>query len=821
VGRYEVQRSVGEGGMATVYLARDEKHGRLVAIKVLRPELGASIGSDRFLREIRTAAQLQHPNILALYDSGEADGLLFEGESLRDRLNREKQLPIEDAVMLVREAADALHFAHQHGVVHRDIKPENILIQGGHALVADFGIARAFSEAGGEKLTQTGMAIGTPHYMSPEQGMGGDVDGRSDVYSLGCVLYELLVGQPPFDGPNAMAILARHSMEAVPAMHVVRRTVPEDLESVVEESLEKSAADRFQTAEDFSEALLSVDLSHVTRRHAVPRVTMSRVAARKKQRRKTFLIAGAAGAVVLAGAAVAVTALRGGGNTSRPQEDGWPASSIAVLYFDARGGDSVKYVADGLTEALITQLSGVNGLKVISRNGVRPFRGQDLPPDSIGARLQVGTIVSGTVSQAGDLLRLDISLVKAKGGAELGNKRLERPRTEVFALQDSLAADVASVLRRELGQAVKLQNTRLGTRNAKAWELAQKAEVSAKDAETMVAEGKLPEARRHLALADSLLVLASQEDRRWVAPLAQRAKLVYRDCRMSGNEKVYNDTCTARGIALAEAAVALDSTDPDAREARGELKYLRYLLSIEANPDRAEKLMDEAEADFRAAIEANPTQAYSWNQLSHLLTNRAQAGESKLAALKAYEHDPYLANAHVTVGRLFYNALDAGDLHEANNWCQEGARRFPNEPRFALCQVQVFAMPGATPDVEAAWKNVARFVELSEPSRREYWQKRASMMMALALVRAGLPDSAKRVAERARADLSVDPTLELVYIESLMLALIPDKDAAFSRLSAFLAAHPQQGKNLEKDDTWWTKELRSDPRWRSLVLSTR
>ncbi|MBA3761386.1 MAG: serine/threonine protein kinase, partial [Gemmatimonadales bacterium] len=219
-GRYAVERLIGQGGMATVYLARDSRHDRPVAIKVLRPELAASLGADRFLREIRVAAHLQHPNILALYESGEASGFLYyvmpfiEGESLRARLDREQQLPLPDAIQITCEIADALHYAHTHRVVHRDIKPENVLIQEGHALVADFGIARAVSEAGGDKLTETGMAVGTPHYMSPEQALAGEhLDGRADQYSLACVFYEMLVGQPPFDGPNAMAILARQSME--------------------------------------------------------------------------------------------------------------------------------------------------------------------------------------------------------------------------------------------------------------------------------------------------------------------------------------------------------------------------------------------------------------------------------------------------------------------------------------------------------------------------------------------------------------------------------------------------------------------------------
>ncbi len=282
--RYEVERLVGEGGMATVYLATDLRHGRKVAIKTLRAELAASIGAERFLREIRLAANLQHPNVLALYDSGEADGILYyvmpfiEGESLRGRLNREQQLPLHDAVRITREAAEALAYAHEHGVVHRDIKPENILLQNGHAVVADFGIARAL-DAAGEKLTQTGMAVGTPHYMSPEQSLGADhADGRSDIYSLGCVLYELLAGQPPFDGPNSRAILARHAMEQVPSIRIVRQSVPEELEDAVLQALEKTPADRFQKMSEMADVLADLETTVATRRTAsrgVPAVRRS------------------------------------------------------------------------------------------------------------------------------------------------------------------------------------------------------------------------------------------------------------------------------------------------------------------------------------------------------------------------------------------------------------------------------------------------------------------------------------------------------------------------------------------------------------------
>jgi serine/threonine-protein kinase len=261
--RYRIERELGQGGMATVYLAHDVRHDRKVALKVLRPELAAVIGAERFLVEIKTTANLQHPHILPLHDSGEADGTVFyvmpyiEGESLRDHLTRERQLPVDDAIRIAREVADALTYAHGHGVIHRDIKPENILLHGGHALVADFGIALAVSRSdGGTRMTETGMSLGTPHYMSPEQAMGEKtVTARSDVYALGAVLYEMLVGEPPFAGPTAQAIIARVLTEEPRSLVLQRRTIPPHVEAAVFKALAKLPADRFASAAQFSEAL--------------------------------------------------------------------------------------------------------------------------------------------------------------------------------------------------------------------------------------------------------------------------------------------------------------------------------------------------------------------------------------------------------------------------------------------------------------------------------------------------------------------------------------------------------------------------------------
>ena len=269
-GRYTVERELGAGGMATVYLAHDLRHDRKVALKVLRPELAAILGGERFLAEIKTTANLRHPHILPLYDSGEADGVLFyvmpfvEGESLRDRLDRERQLPLEDALRIAREVADALSYAHAHGVIHRDIKPENILLDGAHALVADFGIALAVQTAGGERMTQTGVSIGTPQYMSPEQATAERViDARSDIYALGAVFYEMLTGEPPFRGASAQAIIARALTERPTAPSTVRDTVPPALDAAVLKALARLPADRFATAAAFATAISAAE-------HAAP-----------------------------------------------------------------------------------------------------------------------------------------------------------------------------------------------------------------------------------------------------------------------------------------------------------------------------------------------------------------------------------------------------------------------------------------------------------------------------------------------------------------------------------------------------------------------
>ena len=575
-GRYEVERELGAGGMAVVYLGRDVKHDRHVALKIFRPESASGLGAERFLREIQVTAKLSHPNILPLYDSGEANGLLFyvmpfvEGETLAGLLAREQELAIPQALQIAREVAEALAYAHSLGVIHRDIKPQNIMLSGGHAVVADFGIARALSVAGTSRLTETGMAIGTPAYMSPEQASASEhIDARSDVYSLGCVLYEMLVGQPPFTGPSAQAILARQSMDAVPPPHIVRRSIPPDLEAVIYCALEKSPADRYHTAVELVEALQAVASGeHPPHTGSV----LQRVQKRPAVWWRSVALA-AGGIVVVAVVALAVIALAHRRPNSATGAGGPDPHDIAVLYFDdlSRGG-ALGYVAEGLTEGLMSALAQVPGLHVISRNGVAPYRGTSVGPDSVARVLGVGTLVAGSVEPAGDSIRVQLRLVEGATGTDFERTSFRAAATQLLSARDSVVNEVARMLRARLGQELQVRQERETAPNAGAWAALLRGEHLRKVAEDMVAEGDLKGGLAGLRSADSALAGVEASNRRWAAPVVLRAQIAYQRSRLEADR----DTVLAgirTAVADADRALAIAPNNARALEVRGTAQY--------------------------------------------------------------------------------------------------------------------------------------------------------------------------------------------------------------------------------------------------------
>src|SRR5688572_24652954 len=444
--RYAIERMLGRGGMAVVYLARDRKHDRPVAVKVLRPEIIIGRGAERLLLEIRILARLQHPNILALLDSGTTDEAsprpyyvmpYVEGETLRQRLTREGPLPVAEALRLVRETGEALHYAHGEGLIHRDVKPENVLLSQGHALVADFGIARAAGVAGADRLTRPGLSMGTPSYMSPEQAQGETVDARADQYSLACVLYELLAGQPPFTGPHAMAVLSRQVFDPVPPLTTLRPGVPGSVRRAIERALSKVPADRFGTVLEFLTALEAPEA---------------------------------------------------------PAAE--PKKAIVVLPFANLSPDPDNaYFADGLMEEVIADLSRVRALTVISRTSSVKLKATDWDLRRVGRELNVRYALEGSVRRAGTTLRITAQLIEIETDAHLWADKYSGTVDDVFDLQERLSRQIVEALQITLSPPEDREIAERPIADVRAFEYYQRArqEYYRYTAEGMVAARALAE----------------------------------------------------------------------------------------------------------------------------------------------------------------------------------------------------------------------------------------------------------------------------------------------------------------------------------------
>jgi len=565
--RYQIERVLGEGGMATVYLAMDLKYHRSVAIKVMRPELASTMGADRFLREVEIAARLTHPHILSMYESGEADGLLYyvmpyvEGETLRDRIHRETQLPVEDALKIAREVSEALAYAHDHGVIHRDIKPANILLGGGHAMVADFGIARAVGNTATESLTQTGLSVGTPHYMAPEQAMGErEVDGRADIYAVGALLYEMIAGEPPFTGPTPQAIVTRSMTENPRSLTHSRTNLVPDVDRVAMKALAKSPADRYQTAKALGTALdqaLDVTRSGPRLIVASPRRTRLRV--------PVMVLVGVL--VVLATAFAIVKRPRAAAKESR----------LVVLPFTNRGAAEDAYFADGIADEVRGKLAGLGTLQLIARSSSDQYRASTKSPKQIGAELGVDYLLTATVrwaKGADGTSRVQVmpELIDARTGDVTWQQSYDANLTDVFQVQTQIASRVAGALGVALGTREQTQLGERPTANLAAYDLYLKGRA---------AVGSDPASlRRAATYFEQAVALDSSFTDAWVG-LSRNLASLYAN-------GVPDPVVARRSLAAAEHAAHLDPDGP-----KGHAALADYDLNITKNLVEAKRELDE------------------------------------------------------------------------------------------------------------------------------------------------------------------------------------------------------------------------------------
>ena len=657
-GRYLIEREVGRGVAATVYLAQDLRHGRRVALKVLNSELGAVLGVERFQREIRTQARLQHPHILALFDSGSAAGRLFctmpyvEGGSLRDRLGRDGPLPVETTARLAAEVASALTYAHALGVIHRDIKPENILISAsGHALLTDFGIAYAIEDGSGHarpgRITESGITLGTPAYMSPEQSVGDEpVDSRSDIYSLAVVVYEMLSGSPPFTGPDPRAIMARRLVERPPSLAIVRPGLPPAVEAAVDRALARRPGGRFDTAAEFAVALCG-------RGEEEPEPVETPPPARARPWIRYAGIAALAIALLAGGLLARQRALR----RSAVAAIAAGPRMLVVLPFRNLGDSADGYFADGLTEELTSRLAGLTGLRVISRTSAEQYRGSTRSLKEIGAELGVGYVLEGSVhlDRAGGgagRVRVRPRLIAVADDSQLWSEPYEVELTEVFRVQSDLAERVTRALDVAMRAPEREALARVGTTNPEAYDFYLRG------------NDYLGRSNQHADLANAarLYQQAVDADPGFAAAYAKLAR-----CNVQIYWHYYDRTDARLALArrALDSAIRLGPNLPETHMAQGYYHYWGHLD------------YDNAIREFGAALRLQPSSGELLQAMGYVERRRGRWEESLGRFVEALRYDPRSGVRSFEVGD---NYLSLHMFSESDHYLDRAMTLSPDWP---------------------------------------------------------------------------------------------------------------------------------------------
>jgi len=817
--------------MAVVYRARDMRRPRAVAIKVLRPEIAQVIGTTRFLREIAMTAAFSHPNILPLLDSGEiTDDLgrvtpfyvmpLVEGETLHERMVRSGRLPIADILRITREILEALQYAHGKGVIHRDIKPANILLSNGHAVVADFGVARPVAlrnaaDQGEPDVTLVGEIVGTPTYMSPEQADGHRVvDARADLFSVGCVLYEMTVGVRPFDTPIPQLTNARKMQGIYLPTNNHRPEVPAALDEMLEKALKPNPDDRFRSAQDFLDALALVTV------HSKPAPSVS---FRRQQR---WMKWGGVAALVIAGVVVAAPMAMRRFRAEvpvvvAPRSD---LTRVAVLPMELLTPDSLlSILANGFQTDLIDELAQFPALTVISKNGVVQFRGNASSTDSIARVLNVGSVVTGDIRRNGDSVRVTVRLIDGVTGEQRSKADAVGSVRDLLAVRSSVLDSVTSFLRRAIGSEIGAAERQV-VRSAEAWELHARAkELNEPDqgfGPTLSASDRIS---RRLAI-DSLLERAATLDEKWPVPLTTHASILLQ--RAAGeDQRAARDPAKAeqllqfardmRLLAIERANEARRRSPDNALASyyRGKARFALWRNS----PTRNDTLRASAEADLQLAVKQRRDMAGAWSDLSLLWQLSGEYSRSREAAELALKADAFLQNAALVVSQLLFTSLATGRTEQARSWCTRGQTLYPTFPEFWSCELTILGWTGSTKsDVEVAWQAL-RKTEASDTANilAFAWASRRQFVAAVA-ARAGLSDSARAILNRVRAALPTG-AVNADYVEAYVRTLLNEPALAIGLIQRHLANNPSLRVQVRKHP--WFEKLRENQTFVALTAS--